>query len=324
MAQKRWTTIQSYWTKEYTMLWLVPGLILGGVIGFLVGIASTADVDTWFIDGFWPELLGTAMTIVIIDRLVDYRSQIRETKRHQKRLIRQAKGQSNELAKVAIDEMRDEGWLTVDDGEQLLKGAKLWNANLQDADLYKANLQGAELIQANLQGAMLDEADLQETDLSGADLQSVKLEVINLQGANLSFAVIEAATMLHPNFEEADLSYSTLKGSHLPFSNLQSANLEAANLENTNLVYARLQQANFSGANLQGVILRDASLRGAVIDEYTKFNEKTVLPDARSLKNEERKTIFDKYWTPETDMSRYTDPNHPDFWQPDWVKEKKD
>jgi len=27
-------------------------------------------------------------------------------------------------------------------------------------------------------------------------------------------------------------------------------------------------------------------------------------------------------WTPDTDMTRYTDPNHPDFWQPDWVKDQ--
>ena len=26
------------------------------------------------------------------------------------------------------------------------------------------------------------------------------------------------------------------------------------------------------------------------------------------------------HWTPETDMSRYTDHSHPDFWQPDWLK----
>jgi hypothetical protein len=31
--------------------------------------------------------------------------------------------------------------------------------------------------------------------------------------------------------------------------------------------------------------------------------------------------VYDKYWTSDTDMSRYTDPNHPDFWQPDWAKE---
>jgi len=38
------------------------------------------------------------------------------------------------------------------------------------------------------------------------------------------------------------------------------------------------------------------------------------------------KLIFTKYWTPYTDMSRYTDPNHvdengnPNFWQPPYLK----
>jgi len=32
---------------------------------------------------------------------------------------------------------------------------------------------------------------------------------------------------------------------------------------------------------------------------------------------------FDKYWTPETDMTRYTNPEHPDFWQPEWAKESE-
>jgi len=38
-------------------------------------------------------------------------------------------------------------------------------------------------------------------------------------------------------------------------------------------------------------------------------------------RDENDKPIFDKYWTPDTDMSRYTDPEHTDFWQPDWVKD---
>lgn len=28
-----------------------------------------------------------------------------------------------------------------------------------------------------------------------------------------------------------------------------------------------------------------------------------------------------KTWTPDTDMTRYTDANHPDFWQPDWAND---
>jgi len=37
-------------------------------------------------------------------------------------------------------------------------------------------------------------------------------------------------------------------------------------------------------------------------------------------KDNEGKLIYDKYWTPETDMSGYTNLEHPDFWQSDWAK----
>jgi hypothetical protein len=64
------------------------------------------------------------------------------------------------------------------------------------------------------------------------------------------------------------------------------------------LIGADLRGTNFKAANLTGAILRNA-----------QFSNKTILPD-------------DKKWTPETDMTRYTNPNHPDFWQPDWVQER--
>jgi hypothetical protein len=61
----------------------------------------------------------------------------------------------------------------------------------------------------------------------------------------------------------------------------------------------------------------------------TEFDEKTVLPDAINLKDdndealqdEEGNLIYDKYWTVETDMTRYTNPEHPDFWEPNRIKE---
>jgi hypothetical protein len=32
--------------------------------------------------------------------------------------------------------------------------------------------------------------------------------------------------------------------------------------------------------------------------------------------NTEGEYVFDKYWTPQIDMTRYTNPEHRDFWQP--------
>ena len=69
---------------------------------------------------------------------------------------------------------------------------------------------------------------------------------------------------------------------------LQGAILSGANLEGAYLVMANLQGAVLIGANLQGA----------------KFDDNTTLPD-------------DTRWTRDTDMARFTDPEHPDLWRPD-------
>lgn len=56
-------------------------------------------------------------------------------------------------------------------------------------------------------------------------------------------------------------------------------------------------------ASLQGTVLAQANLQNATLDS-SEFNEETLLPD-------------DLYWTPDTDMRRFTDPTHPDFWRSD-------
>ncbi len=65
-----------------------------------------------------------------------------------------------------------------------------------------------------------------------------------------------------------------------------------------------------SGANLQGANLGAANLNVVQSDAIITGQ------DAK------RNPIYDKYWTPDTDMTRYTDPNHPDFWQPGWAKDQ--
>ena len=50
-----------------------------------------------------------------------------------------------------------------------------------------------------------------------------------------------------------------------------------------------------------------------------------MLPDAEYIgDDDDGNSIFDKYWTPDTDMTRYTNPEHPDFWEPDWVREQRE
>jgi uncharacterized protein YjbI with pentapeptide repeats len=114
-----------------------------------------------------------------------------------------------------------------------------------------------------------------------------------------------------------------LSGATLQDANLQGANLQDADLQKAYLQGAFLVQASLQGANLQHANLHEATLKLSDLPSHiARFDEKTILPDADNI-GHEFNPIYDKYWTPETDMSRYTDSNHPDFWQPDWVKEQR-
>ena len=154
--------------------------------------------------------------------------------------------------------------------------------------LTDGSLRGAQLAGANLPKADLMEANLQEADVHGADLQGTLLFAASLQGADLIAA----------NLQEADLVRANLQGAHLFMANLQGANLSDADLRETVLGRADLQGAGLDGTDLQRATLIGANLQGATL------NENTILPDGTK-------------WTLDTDMARFTDPKHPDFWRPD-------
>jgi hypothetical protein len=95
----------------------------------------------------------------------------------------------------------------------------------------------------------------------------------------------------------------SLQGANLSKANLQGANLEEAELKEANLFLANLQGAFLGVADLQAANLSGANLQGASLD-WTQFSENTTLPNG-------------KKWRPETDMRRFTDPEHPQFWRSD-------
>ena len=60
--------------------------------------------------------------------------------------------------------------------------------------------------------------------------------------------------------------------------------------------------AHFVEPDFRGAMLLNADFCNAVLVQPT-FDEHTTLPDGSN-------------WTPDTDIERFTDPNHPFFWQP--------
>jgi hypothetical protein len=149
--------------------------------------------------------------------------------------------------------------------------------------LYDGSLQGANLGGANLQGANLGGANLQEVILSRANLK-----VAFLVGANL-----QATYLVEAHLGSANLTFADLQGAYLQEARLFSTRLQEANLAEVNL-----EGAILAGTDLQGAILRQANL------QKVSYNPHATLPDGTK-------------WTPDTDMARFTDPEHPDFWRPD-------
>ena len=119
----------------------------------------------------------------------------------------------------------------------------------------------------------------------------------SLQGVYLVWADLRGA-----NLEETDLANADLKKAWLDGANLRGANLGDADLEEAWLDGTNLRGANLSGVNLQGAFLYQANLLSADLTN-AMFDETTVLPDGAN-------------WIPNTDITRFTDPTHPDFWDP--------
>lgn len=232
-------------------------------------------------------------------------------KQEKERLILQVGSPENTLAVEAARILKARGWGFKED------------TTLHKADLGRANLQGALLLGANLQGANLWDANLRAADMRWA----------NLQGVSLSGASFDEETTLpdrskwtldtdmrrftdpeHPAFwqgyglgakdlRERDFRQANLQGALLMGANLQGAFLGHANLQRALLSLANLQGAFLPGANLQGASLWDANLQEADF-EGAEFGEETILPDRSK-------------WVPGTDLTHFTNPEHPNFWRSD-------
>jgi uncharacterized protein YjbI with pentapeptide repeats len=325
--ETRWNDITSIW-KQWRWSYELGGGMLLVLIGVWIGSLLFAT-DAGYGTNLYTEALGVLVTIAVLDRF----ARQREIDQLKQRLVREVGSRDNSTAVSAIDWMRHEGWLEGENG--LLKGADLSRANLENADFgNKANLEGANLQETNLSGVKLPEANLTNANLQQANLTSSELQKINLTNGKLLKANLTEANLTIANLRQANLCKANLTGAELVGANLANVNLSLAELESSELFKANLENASLFEANLIGVDLRAVNLSNTNLlkanlvwanSSYATYTDLTILPDSEFKgRNRNGKVIYDKYWTPDTDMTRYTDPNHPDFWQPEWAKDSDD
>ncbi|MCD6027617.1 MAG: sopA 1, partial [Solimicrobium sp.] len=145
-------------------------------------------------------------------------------------------------------------------------------ANLDFLDLSGLNMSGTSFTGARLCGVNLCNSTLRNANLIGAILKS-PFDVIvfgkkvstNLRGINL-----ENASLTGVDLNQLDITGASLAGANLTGANLSRANLTKCNLKNTIL----------ENADLRGTDLTEAVLNLTRFNNYTKFDEFTVLQRA--------------------------------------------
>lgn len=103
------------------------------------------------------------------------------------------------------------------------------------------------------------------------------------------------------------LQDGSVRGANLWGANIESGDLGGADLQNINFWAANLRNTRL-WSDLRGTNLHAADISGAELSNYrfgsATFDETTKLPDGKN-------------WSPETDMGRFTNPQHTDFWRSD-------
>lgn len=235
--------------------------------------------------GYRSNLYTTAVGILITISLLDLLARRREDTRAKAQLIREMGNVDNGIVARAIAEL----------------SANKWGFE-GDTSLNKAYLHGA-----NLRGTKLTRANLADANLGFAQLQNSSLDKCNLQNAFLRDARLMHSVMIHSNLQNANLHNADLREAHMAGADLRGAKLEYADLEGTIFWGTDLRSTNLLQANLIG-----ASLVNTIANhEAALFDETTILPDGTC-------------WTPTTDMRRFTNPRHPEFWQSMIVELRED
>ena len=146
--------------------------------------------------------------------------------------------------------------------------------------------------------------------LENNSLKGSHFHEANLKKARLESVVMERCSFFRSNMEGAILSKSNFNQSHFTLTNLRRASMSDTNFQDSSLANADLAFSTIVGCNLRKTNLAGVNLKNAVLLDC-QFDEGTILPD-------------ETYWTPNANMKWYTDPEHPDFWQPRWARAIED
>jgi hypothetical protein len=101
--------------RDYNLFYQGGGRVLLVVLCILV-LKVIFQNDGDFVKNLSMEILSILAMVLVLDWLAERRDDQTRTKDLQERLVMEARSQSNETAKSAVDELRHRGWLVGEQG----------------------------------------------------------------------------------------------------------------------------------------------------------------------------------------------------------------
>lgn len=253
---------------------------------FLFSVNGPLYNEDGYKTNLYTEFISIGITVGLLNFLAEQREKRRRKRDKIERLRREVRSDINSTARSAVNEAREEGWLTNSDKEPIFKHVALTNIDYEEgsvtdltkANLNNANLEGSYLAGGNLYRAKLQNANLQGANLEDANLTEANLNFANLRGARLARTWLMKADFIDANLQDAFLRAFSLQEAFLNGANLQNADLRGVLVTGASLVGTNLKKADLSFANLENADLHGSNLRGTYL-EGAIFNENTTLPD---------------------------------------------
>jgi len=178
-----------------------------GVMGYFELLPLPMKVIEDFYANGAAELASIAITVLIVDRLSEWRAERRE----KEQILSQISSNSNQFALEAIREAQNRGWL--------------YNGTLQGITITRADLSGVNLFQADLAESIFYRANLSKSDMALADFRDAYIRSVSMKDSDLR----------HVNFVNTYLSRVQFDGSNLRDSQFTGAYLRRVSFLNTNL-----------------------------------------------------------------------------------------
>jgi uncharacterized protein YjbI with pentapeptide repeats len=141
--------------------------------------------------------------------------------------------------------------------KELLAGADIQKANLQNAWLGRIDLPGADFFRADLSNASFKEATAQaavfyEARLTRTRFTRAKLQEANFFGADLSRAEFNNAVLAGATFDQTRATRATFRGAQLHDATFSDADLREADFSDADLAGATFDGAQLARARFDG------------------------------------------------------------------------